>query len=86
MSQTRCFFYGLGVGVTAALLMAPRSGVKTRRRLVATAREGQDYITRESEELRDTIADKVNRAKRAAKVTTEGIGVAMEAGKQQLAG
>ena len=51
-----------------------------------TAREGQDYIAREGEELRDTIVDKVNRAKRAAKVTTEGIGVAMEAGKQQLAG
>jgi gas vesicle protein len=86
MSQTRCFFYGLGVGVAAALLMAPHSGVKTRRRLVATAREGQDYITREGEELKDTIVDKVNRAKRAAKVTAEGIGVAMEAGKQQLAG
>jgi gas vesicle protein len=86
MSQTRCFFYGVGVGVAAALLMAPRSGVKTRRRLIETAREGQDYIVREGEELRDTIAEKVNRAKRAAKVTAEGIGVAMEAGKQQLAG
>jgi gas vesicle protein len=86
MSQTRCFFYGVGVGVAAALLMAPRSGVKTRRRLIETAREGQDYITREGEELRDTIVDKVSRAKRAAKVTAEGIGVAMEAGKQQLAG
>jgi gas vesicle protein len=86
MSQTRCFFYGVGVGVAAALLMAPRSGVKTRRRLIETAREGQDYIVREGEELRDTIVEKVSRAKRAAKVTAEGIGVAMEAGKQQLAG
>ncbi len=86
MSQRRCFFYGVGVGVDAALMMAPRSGVKTRRRLIETAREGQDYIVREGEELRDTIAEKVNRAKRAAKVTAEGIGVAMEAGKQQLAG
>ena len=86
MSQIRCFFYGLGVGAAAALLMAPRSGVKTRKLLVETARDGQDYLVREGEELRDTIVDKVNRAKRAAKVTAQGIGSAMEAGRDQLVG
>jgi gas vesicle protein len=86
MSQTRCFFYGLGVGVAAGVLMAPRSGVKTRRRLAETAREGQDYLTREGAELRDTAVDTLNRTKRAAKATAASMGDALEAGKEQLLG
>jgi gas vesicle protein len=86
MSQTRCFFYGLGVGVAAALLMAPRSGVKTRRRLAETVRESQDSIVREGTELRDSVVDALNRTKRAAKTTAQGVGIALENGKEQLAG
>ena len=86
MSQTRCFFYGLGVGVAAGVLMAPRSGVKTRRRLAETAREGQDYLTREGAELRETVVDTLNRTKRAAKATAAGMEDALEAGREQLMG
>jgi gas vesicle protein len=86
MSQTRCFFYGVGVGVAAALLMAPRSGVKTRRRLAETVRESQDSIVREGTELRDSVVDVLNRTKRATKTTAEGIGIALEKGKEPLAG
>jgi gas vesicle protein len=84
MSETRCFFYGLGVGVAAALLVAPRSGIKTRRRLASTARESQDAVVREGAELRDTVIDTLNRTKRAARTTADGIGAAFEAGKAQL--
>ncbi len=86
MSETRCFFYGIGVGLAAGVLMAPRSGVKTRRQLAETAREGQDYVMREGAELRDSVVDKLNRTKRAAQATAEGIGVALEVGKEQLVG
>jgi gas vesicle protein len=86
MSETKCFFYGIGVGLAAGVLMAPRSGVKTRRQLAETAREGQNYVMREGAELRDTVVDKLNRAKRAAQATTEGIGIALEVGKEQLVG
>jgi gas vesicle protein len=86
MSETRCFFFGLGLGVAAGVLMAPRSGVKTRRRLAETAREGQDYITRESMELRNSVVDALDRTKRAAKTTADGIGAALELGKEQLVG
>jgi gas vesicle protein len=86
MSQTKCFFYGLGVGAAAAILMAPRSGVKTRRLLAETAREGQDYIAREGAELRNTVVETLNRTKRAAKATAEGMGDALDAGKKQLMG
>jgi gas vesicle protein len=86
MSQTKCFLYGLGMGVAAGVLMAPRSGVKTRRQLAETVREGQDYIAREGAELRESVVDKLNRTKRAAQATAEGIGVAFEVGKEQLVG
>jgi gas vesicle protein len=86
MSETKCFFYGIGVGLAAGVLMAPRSGVKTRRQLAETAREGQNYVMREGAELRDSVVDKLNRTKRAAQATAEGIGVALEVGKEQLVG
>ncbi len=86
MSETRCFFYGLAAGVAAGVLMAPRSGVKTRRKIVENAREGQDFVMRETTELRNSVVDGVNRTKRAAKATAEGIGIAFEVGKEQLVG
>jgi gas vesicle protein len=86
MKEARCFFYGLGVGVAAGVLMAPRAGVKTRKMIADTAREGQDYIAREGAELRDSVVDQLNRTKRAAKTAVEGIGDALEAGKKKLVG
>lgn len=86
MNETKCFFYGLGLGVAAGVLFAPRSGVKTRELIADTARESQDYITREGTHVRDTVAEKIDRTKRAAKATAEGIGVALEVGKEQLMG
>jgi gas vesicle protein len=86
MNETRCFIFGIGVGVAAGLLMAPRSGVKTRKRIAETAREGQDYVLREGAELRESVVDALNRTKRAAKTAADGIGAAFEAGKVQLMG
>jgi gas vesicle protein len=86
MREARCFFYGLGLGVAAGVLMAPRAGVKTRKLLADTAREGQDYIVRGSAELRDSVVEQLNKTKRAAKAAAEGIGDALEAGKKQLVG
>jgi gas vesicle protein len=84
--NTRCFFYGLAIGAAAGVLMAPRSGAKTRQLIADSAREGQDYITREGLDLRDAVMDKVKRTKRAAKATAEGIEVAFEVGKEELVG
>jgi gas vesicle protein len=86
MNETRCFFYGLGVGLAAGVLMAPRSGVKTRQRLAETARQGQDYVAREGAQFKESVVDKLNRTKRAAQATAEGIGIALEVGKEQLVG
>ncbi len=86
MSETRCFFYGLGVGLAAGVLMAPRKGAETRKQLADSAREGQDYMMREGAQLKESVVDKLNRTKRAAQATAEGIGIALEVGKEQLVG
>ena len=41
---------------------------------------------REGAGLRDSVVDKLNRTKRAAQATAEGIGIALEVGKEQLVG
>jgi gas vesicle protein len=86
MREARCFFFGLGVGVAAGVLMAPRTGARTRERIAAKAREGQEYIKREGMGLRDSAVDKLNRTRRAVQVTSEGIGTAFQEGKEELVG
>ncbi len=86
MSETRCFFYGLGIGAVAGVLLAPRAGDKTRKQLVDSAREGQNYVMNHGTDLKNSVVDKLNRTKRAAQATAEGIGVALEVGKEQLVG
>lgn len=86
MNETRCFFLGLGVGLAAGVLFSPGEGGKTRKALADKVREGQDYAMRQGAELRDTVLDSVERTKRAAKTTADGVSAAFEAGKSQLVG
>jgi gas vesicle protein len=72
MNGTKCFFYGLSMGVAAGVLMAPRSGVHTRKQIASTARAGREYIEQGGAELKNTVADKLNRTKRAAKQVLMG--------------
>ena len=40
-NRSSLFFFGLGLGVVGALLLAPKSGVQTRAAIVDKAKEGQ---------------------------------------------
>ena len=51
------FFLGLGLGVAAGLLFAPKSGPETRDLLRSKADEGKEYLKRRSAEVRDQAAD-----------------------------
>jgi gas vesicle protein len=77
-----CFFFGLALGVAGALLFAPRSGAQTRAAIADKTKEGQDFLNRQSNEIRDTV----ERGRKAAKRTVDGIADAFEAGKSTLAG
>ncbi len=57
MSDTRAgdraafFLLGAAIGAAAALLMAPASGARTRRRLVRTGEDVADYLIDAGKEL-----------------------------------
>jgi len=57
MSETRAgdraafFLLGAAIGAAAALLMAPASGARTRRRLVGKGEEVADYLIDTGKEL-----------------------------------
>ncbi|MGA8599656.1 MAG: YtxH domain-containing protein [Bryobacteraceae bacterium] len=87
------FLLGLGIGVAAGVLLAPKSGSETREYLRSKAEEGGDYVrTRASdsreylkkrgEEIRDSATDILERGKTAVKSRKDHLSAAVEAGKQ----
>lgn len=54
---------GIGVGVVAGLLLAPRSGGELRQDVRRRATEGLDYINQQAEKFRDSTDQVVNKGK-----------------------
>jgi gas vesicle protein len=67
--------YGLGIGAVVGVLLAPRSGTETLRMMGKTANQ-----------KRNAAAEQLDRAKRAAETTADGIATAFEKGRDQLLG
>jgi gas vesicle protein len=76
------FFLGLGLGVAAGLLFAPKSGPETRDLLRSKADEGKEYLKRRSYEVRDQASDVIERGKSTVSRQRENLAAAVEAGKQ----
>ena len=76
------FFLGLGLGVAAGLLFAPKSGPETRDLLMAKADEDKDYLKRRSTELQDQASDVLERGKSTVTRQRDNLVAAVEAGKQ----
>ena len=51
------FFLGLGIGVAAGILFAPKAGEETRRLIRSKADEGKDYVRRRGEEFRSQAGE-----------------------------
>lgn len=51
------FFAGAAIGAVAALLLAPDSGVRTRRKLRKQGQEAADYLIDSGKELVDRCED-----------------------------
>jgi gas vesicle protein len=75
------FFLGLGLGVAAGVLFAPKSGEETRAFLRSKADEGADYVKRASNDLRDNAMDAVERGKSQVQRHKENLTAAVEAGR-----
>jgi gas vesicle protein len=80
--EVGCFFFGMGVGVGAALLLAPKSGRETRELLKDKADEGKEYLKRRGSELREDASDLINRGKGAIDRQKDSVSDAVDAGKQ----
>ena len=76
------FFLGLGLGVAAGLLFAPKSGEETRDIIRHKANEGRDYLKRRSDEIREGATDYVERGRSAVLRQKDQLAAAVEAGKQ----
>jgi len=87
------FLLGLGIGVAAGLLWAPRSGEETRALIADKAGEGADYLKSRAQESTDYVKARTDDLKQSAsdiyekgKVHVqhhkENLTAAVEAGKQ----
>lgn len=76
------FLLGLGLGVAAGLLLAPRSGQETRDLLMNKADEGKDYLKRQTDELRGSASDMVDKGRDVINRQRDSLNDAIEAGRQ----
>jgi gas vesicle protein len=87
------FLLGLGIGVAAGLLWAPRSGEETRALLADKAGEGADYLKDRAQdsteyvkqrggEVRQSAADLYEKGRTHVSRHRETLNAAVEAGKQ----
>jgi gas vesicle protein len=80
-SKLSYFFLGLGLGVAAGVLFAPKSGAETRDFLRNRAEEGADYVKRRSVDLKETAAETVERSKQHLQRHKDNLAAAVEAGR-----
>ena len=57
------FLLGFGIGITAAVLFAPKSGPESRQYLGSKASDGTDYLLKQGQQLKDSAADLLDRGK-----------------------
>ena len=81
-SKVSYFFLGLGLGVAAGVLFAPKSGAETREYLRSRAEEGADYAKKRGAELRDNATQAFERGRSAVQRQKENLSAAVDAGKQ----
>jgi gas vesicle protein len=76
------FFLGLGLGVVAGVLFAPKSGAETREFLTSKANEGVDLAKRRAEDMRAAAVETYDRGVSAVQRQKENLVAAVEAGRQ----
>ena len=81
-SKFSYFFLGLGIGVAAGILFAPKSGPETRELLRSKADEGKEYLKRRSGDLKESANDLVDRGRNMVGRQKDQLNAAVEAGKQ----
>ncbi|BDC49210.1 hypothetical protein F183_A15260 [Bryobacterales bacterium F-183] len=81
-SKLGYFFLGLGVGIAAGLLFAPKSGEETRALIRSKANDGKDYVKRRSGEVKESASELIDKGREAVSRQKEQLSAAVQAGKQ----
>lgn len=84
MSKTNemmCFWVGIGVGASAALLFAPQSGIDTRQFLQSKARRGTDSLRDQTNAAIGAATEAVDRGAKSIRHQKENLVAAVEAGR-----
>jgi gas vesicle protein len=87
------FLLGLGIGVAAGILWAPRAGEETRQLLAdkagegadylkARAQEGGEYVRQRADDLKQSASDIYERGRSTVTRQKDTLSAAVEAGKQ----
>jgi gas vesicle protein len=87
------FLLGLGIGVAAGVLWAPRTGEETRQIIADKAGEGADYLKNRAQEgteyvrqktddLKQSAADLYDKGRSTVSQQKDTLNAAIEAGKQ----
>ena len=87
------FLLGLGIGVAAGILWAPRAGEETRQLLAdragegadylkARAQEGTDYVRQRADDVKQSAGDLYERGRSTVAKHKDTLSAAVEAGKQ----
>lgn len=87
------FLLGLGVGVAAGILWAPRTGEETRQLLADKAgegadymknraQEGADYVRQRSDDLKQSASELYEKGRSTVTKQKDTLNAAVEAGKQ----
>jgi len=69
---------GIGIGMVAGLLLAPRSGEDMREDIRRRTHEGMDYLNQQADKLRDGVEKVVTKGKEWIGRQTESIQSAVE--------
>src|ERR1700728_1013777 len=87
------FLLGLGIGVAAGILWAPRAGEETRQliaekpgegadELKPRAQEGTDSVRQRADDIKGTAADLYEKGRQTVSRQKDTLGAAVEAAKQ----
>jgi gas vesicle protein len=73
---------GAAIGAAAALLLAPRSGVETRKLIMTKARDGADLVANRTKAVAEKTSTIVDKGKEIFQQQRDQLAAAIEAGKQ----
>ena len=82
MNRVLGFLCGIGAGACVGLLLAPRSGEKTRSLIRKQAGNSADYLRKQTNEVCDAAADALREGSNKVAKGTEAVRAAVEAGKR----